>query len=80
MPACCGELGLMAWIDCCCCSNTSMEGMCEGGGGLGLGWDCWSNCSNAFMVGGEKLDCMSKGKTPRGPDGPFSDHDRIQNA
>ena len=72
MPACCAELGLMAWKDCCGCSNASMEGICEGGGGLDLGWDCWSSCNNAFMVGGEKLDCMSKDKTPRGPDGPLN--------
>jgi hypothetical protein len=71
MSACCGELGLTAWIDCCGCSNESMEGICEGGAGLDLGWDCWSSFNNASMVRGEKLDCMSKDKTPRGPDGPL---------
>lgn len=71
MPACCGELGLIAWVDCCCSSNASMEGICGGGGGLRLGRDCWSRCNSAFMARGEKLGCTSKDKTPPGPDGPF---------
>ena len=50
MSACCGELWFMGWLDFCDCSNESMEGICEGGGGLDLGWDCWSSCNNASMV------------------------------